>query len=381
MAKEVKKKEAPSGAPEWMATYSDLVTLLMCFFVLMFAFSTIDNKKFIQFMTSFQGSAGLLEGGTTLSQNELLFDGMPEEQVATGAGESIYKVVYLKLEDEDITEEGSSLKIVASNGETKDSGNFEFQVSNESIAKINEKGEIKILKKDEAFTVFAKDKDTGVVGQLHVNSELQNADVPDFLNPSSWAKNELQKALENKIVPDILKHVDMQIEINRLEFAYLSVKIYEALSSKKIDKLKPNPFSDTDDAEVIKAYSIGITNGTSKEKFSPDRALDREQMATMLTRVFKKVNFDNWTLETDSNFKLNTENVKLFSDHKDISSWAIESVYFMVKNNIIKGVGQNMFGPKNFASEESATIYVDSSREQALVIGSRMIENLKNKKE
>ena len=31
---------------EWLATYGDLVTLLLCFFVLLYSMSTIDNQKF-----------------------------------------------------------------------------------------------------------------------------------------------------------------------------------------------------------------------------------------------------------------------------------------------------------------------------------------------
>ena len=38
MAKRRKKPEAP-GVPEWVVTYGDMMTLLLCFFVLLQAFS------------------------------------------------------------------------------------------------------------------------------------------------------------------------------------------------------------------------------------------------------------------------------------------------------------------------------------------------------
>ena len=65
-----------------------------------------------------------------------------------------------------------------------------------------------------------------------------------------------------------------------------------------------NPFKDTKDVEVLKAYNIGVTDGTAPDKFSPDLYLNREQAATMLTRVFKKVALAGWTLQTDSQFTL-----------------------------------------------------------------------------
>ena len=43
-SKPVEKK----GAPEWMCTFSDMMSLLLCFFVLLFSLSTIEKKKMVQ---------------------------------------------------------------------------------------------------------------------------------------------------------------------------------------------------------------------------------------------------------------------------------------------------------------------------------------------
>lgn len=48
-----KKQEVKQGLAEWMATYSDMVTLLMCFFVLLYASSTPDETKFQYIFQSF----------------------------------------------------------------------------------------------------------------------------------------------------------------------------------------------------------------------------------------------------------------------------------------------------------------------------------------
>ncbi len=81
MSRRKKAPDQPEGAPAWMTTYGDLVTLLMCFFVLLFAFSEIDAQKFDAIMESFQGSAGILSGGKTLNQDQLVFDAMPEQSI------------------------------------------------------------------------------------------------------------------------------------------------------------------------------------------------------------------------------------------------------------------------------------------------------------
>lgn len=55
MAKK-KKAEGKKGLDEWMATYSDMVTLLMCFFVLLYASSTPDETKWQYIFQAFTTS-------------------------------------------------------------------------------------------------------------------------------------------------------------------------------------------------------------------------------------------------------------------------------------------------------------------------------------
>ena len=40
-----KDKAAPAGAPAWMVTFADLMSLLVCFFVLIISFSIQDEQK------------------------------------------------------------------------------------------------------------------------------------------------------------------------------------------------------------------------------------------------------------------------------------------------------------------------------------------------
>ena len=60
-----RKEDAPSNGQAWMATFSDLMNLLLCFFVLLFAMSNIDEDKFEELVASLSASFGVLEGGST----------------------------------------------------------------------------------------------------------------------------------------------------------------------------------------------------------------------------------------------------------------------------------------------------------------------------
>ena len=201
--------------------------------------------------------------------------------------------------------------------------------------------------------------------------------VDNEIQASDWAKAELEKAEALGLIPEILDGADLTADITRAEFAAVSVKVYEALSGTPALPAVANPFTDTADPEILKAYNIGAVNGTSEATYSPNDLLNREQAAAMLTRVFKRVTLPGWTLATDASFKLDYTKPALFADDSDISDWAKESVYFMAANNIINGVGNNKFAPKNITTEEQAQGYANATREQALIIAMRMVENLK----
>ena len=200
--------------------------------------------------------------------------------------------------------------------------------------------------------------------------------APAWGNASDWATEELARADELGLIPDCLEGEDLTQDITRAEFAAVAVKVYEALSGTAAIPIVNNPFTDTSDVEVLKAYNIGAVNGTSATTYDPDALLNREQAATMLTRVFKKITLAGWTLATDSQFTLPYTKPAAFADDKDISDWAKDSVYFMAANGIINGVGNNKFAPKNVTTEEQATGYANATREQALLIAVRMVENL-----
>ena len=81
----MKKKRGGSGGANWMDTYGDMVTLLLCFFVMLYSMSTLDKEKWIALVQSFNPSAVTEDatggtGGTFESTDEML-EQMTQEQV------------------------------------------------------------------------------------------------------------------------------------------------------------------------------------------------------------------------------------------------------------------------------------------------------------
>jgi chemotaxis protein MotB len=51
-------EDPPAGAPEWIVTFSDMVSLLVTFFVMLMSFSTMDEKNTMVIRQAFSNSAG-----------------------------------------------------------------------------------------------------------------------------------------------------------------------------------------------------------------------------------------------------------------------------------------------------------------------------------
>ena len=64
------QEEEQQGAPAWMATFADLMSLLMCFFVLLLSFSEMDVEKYKQIAGSMKLAFGV--------QNRVKVDDIPK---------------------------------------------------------------------------------------------------------------------------------------------------------------------------------------------------------------------------------------------------------------------------------------------------------------
>lgn len=188
-----------------------------------------------------------------------------------------------------------------------------------------------------------------------VMPKIEESEEYTWSKASEWAEPELKEASKENLIPEIFDEANLTKNITRKEFAHTVVKMYEKITGQKAVPIAKNPFTDTKDKEVLKAYNIGITNGTSDTTFSPDALITREQMATMMTRALTKAGKDT----------SRPASAKLFADDSEFSEYAKDSIYYMSSIEIIKGVGENKFNAKG-----------NASREQALAISIRCVKKV-----
>lgn len=168
---------------------------------------------------------------------------------------------------------------------------------------------------------------------------------------SPWAFQSLEESRELDMLP---KSLDGKFKraITRKEFSEMSVKCAEAVFGKdkiqiaadlKLD-ISYNPFTDTDDENIIFAYSFGIVNGRGNGIFDPNSEINRQEAAKMLSSLSKK-------------FKVyKKEAKKTFQDSAKISNWAKDSINFTFHSGIMRGISDGEFSPLSKYTIEQAIV-------------------------
>lgn len=156
--------------------------------------------------------------------------------------------------------------------------------------------------------------------------------------PSAWAKELVEKAIAQNLVPKELQSKYTQ-PATRLEFCHLACTLYEQLRGEVTTR---STFTDTADPSVEKMASLGVVAGVGNNRFDPDSQLTREQAATMLAAL--AIAMDKPIEEAEPTFV----------DSEDISGWAKGFVGKMQVSGIMNGTGNNRFSPKGGYTREQS---------------------------
>lgn len=163
---------------------------------------------------------------------------------------------------------------------------------------------------------------------------------------SGWAEAEILEAYENDLTyPGVMYDYDRAI--TREEFCTIVVKLYEKLTGLTAMP-GVDPFDDTDNPDILKAYNLGIVKGVSATMFAPSNNITRQEMCVMIYRALDVAGY-NMTVDPVAAFP--------FTDAGDIASWAINEVKFCYQNSIMNGTSPSTIDP-----------LLNTPREQAIVL-------------
>lgn len=178
---------------------------------------------------------------------------------------------------------------------------------------------------------------------------------------SDWAQNEIRSAAAKKLLPFDLAN-NYTAPITRREFCQLAIGLLandvypsgDSLGARErarytlidaVQNAETDPdYSDCTDLDVKALSAAGILRGVGNGKFAPERAITREEAATILYRL---ANYRKCVL------KIPEEAVR-FSDTDSAHEWAIDAISVMARSGILQGVSDSEFSPKGYYTKEQA---------------------------
>jgi chemotaxis protein MotB len=171
--KREKKTRDKAGAPGWMVTYGDMMSLLLCFFVLLVSMSSIHEAKFRQALGSLLGALGVMRMDSAVIEHEEL--PVPEryqrefEKVREQFDEFREELVELELDGAvDVTETDEGMLVRMSNPILFDTGKADI--------------------KQEGYGVLRRLLDIflGLDAEIRIEGHTDNVPINNRRYPSNW---------------------------------------------------------------------------------------------------------------------------------------------------------------------------------------------------
>ena len=170
--------------------------------------------------------------------------------------------------------------------------------------------------------------------------------------PSDWAVTEVNEANAAGLLTPCAAR-NFQAPLTRGEFCELVVNMVERVLGRPLPVPAQNPFHDTTDINVLKAFNFQIVNGMTATTFVPDNNVTRQQLITMLIRAIRGIE-----RELNRTFLLAPAPVLPFNDANNIADYAIEAVRLAYSNGIMHGDTLGNFNPVNPISSQECVLVI-----------------------
>jgi chemotaxis protein MotB len=206
---EVQEECPAEGAPAWVMTFADLMSLLMCFFVLLLSFSEMDVQKYKQIAGSMKFAFGIqrtikaddIPKGTTVISQEFS-PGKPTPTALPIIKQQTADDTKRELEKEQVSKDAEELaeKIKSALGEEISEGMLEVDTERDEVMiRIREKGSFPSgsAQLQQSFLPIL-DKIAGVLntteGDIIVAGHTDNIPISTPQYPSNWVLSAARSA-------------------------------------------------------------------------------------------------------------------------------------------------------------------------------------------
>ena len=164
-----------------------------------------------------------------------------------------------------------------------------------------------------------------------------------FAVPSDWAYDAAYWArTENAFPEDLLTSNMNTTYLTREDLAEILVYAYAKVNGVSVDALPMgDPYTDTDNVFVGKAYQAGLMTGTTDIRFSPDTTVTREDVLSGLK-----------TLLIDAGITPSTVIIPQYSDYAQITASLRPTVNYLYGLGVLSDYAETAYLPESPATVE-----------------------------
>ena len=112
----LKKKKSGGGGANWMDTYGDMVTLLLCFFVLLYSISSIDEQKWMWVVKSFNENAALNDDAPEGPEGEQNLGGGNDMPMTQNEINEVFDTLYEYIAEYAAQQDSASITVSEGDG-------------------------------------------------------------------------------------------------------------------------------------------------------------------------------------------------------------------------------------------------------------------------
>ncbi|MFC5712807.1 flagellar motor protein MotS [Thalassorhabdus alkalitolerans] len=203
-----RQEEEEKGSPRWMTTFSDMILLVLVFFVMLFSMSVVDAQKFRSLAESFQQNDILDHQSSIIDLNDQLdessateseekIEGVEDEEAEGYNLESLLEEVEQYLGDNDLDE------VITARQEERG------VVLTLQERLLFETGEADIIEDAAPFLKKVGTLLTSLPNEVTVEGHTDNRPISTYRYPSNW---ELSGARASSVIRHILQENELDDE-------------------------------------------------------------------------------------------------------------------------------------------------------------------------
>lgn len=164
----------------------------------------------------------------------------------------------------------------------------------------------------------------------------------DFINLSDWASDSVNKMSDLGLIPEEVRNSPMDGSITRTNMCKVIMLAYKQLtgvSDQDLGTPTENPFSDTNDLDVLNAYRLGFVKGKGNGVFGADDPITRQDFITISVKFLNNIGYGY----------IDDRGVDLgaFHDSELLADYAISPSRLLISIGALSGNANKMLNPRD----------------------------------